>query len=182
MFYCTTNLSNGLVSGCRLQIKLQPKAEPKTELMSKMSENRYQRQSQVAQLGPDAQEKLANAHVLIVGAGGLGSPVSLYLAGAGIGKITLVDPDHVSLSNLHRQILFTESDLGEDKATVGKARLTQLNSDIEIESVAEAITPKNVDHFVSSATVVVDAADAPDYRKAIRNHRKSTGDSQPRLK
>ncbi len=84
--------------------------------------DRYERQMRVSQLGPKGQEKLGRAHVAIVGVGGLGCPVSTYLAGAGIGKLTLIDHDSVSLTNLHRQVLFTESDIGKPKAIAGAGR------------------------------------------------------------
>ena len=127
--------------------------------------DRYARQLQVApfirhgQGDQSAQKKLDAAKVLIVGSGGLGSPVSLYLAGAGVGEITLVDADHVSLSNLHRQILFTESDLDQPKSLVGQKRLAALNSEIKVRALCEAVTPSNVDELVANATLVIDAAD-----------------------
>lgn len=127
-----------------------------------MSENsaRYQRQQQVAQLSGNAQQALADAHVLIVGAGGLGSPSSLFLAGAGVGEITLVDHDTVSLTNLHRQILFQESDIQSSKAEAAKARLSALNSEIKINALNAQLSASNVDELVSRATIVVDAADS----------------------
>ncbi len=123
------------------------------------NDSRYKRQLLVNKLGPNAQQKLSDARVLIVGAGGLGSPTSLLLAGAGVGKITLVDPDTVSLSNLHRQILFGESDIGKFKSTAGQQRLRDLNSEIEIKAINEALIVDNAERLVSQATVVVDAAD-----------------------
>ncbi len=127
-----------------------------------MSENtsRYQRQQQVKQLSGDAQQALAEAHVLIVGAGGLGSPSSLFLAGAGVGEITLVDHDTVSLSNLHRQILFQENDIRSSKVETAKARLSALNSEIKVNAVNERLSVSNVDALVSRATIVIDAADS----------------------
>ena len=101
--------------------------------------NRYKRQLLVDKLGPDAQQKLTDAHVLIIGAGGLGSPTSLLLAGAGVGEITLVDHDTVSLSNLHRQILFGESTLGESKSLAGKQRLNELNSEVKVNAITERL-------------------------------------------
>lgn len=110
-------------------------------------------------MGPASAALLADAHVLIIGVGGLGSPVGLFLAGAGVGEITLVDPDVVSLSNLHRQILFQEGDINEPKVDRAKKRLHLLNSRIKINAIKAAITPENVETFVAKATVVVDAAD-----------------------
>jgi len=124
-----------------------------------MSGNRYIRQQLVPQLGEQSQEKLQNARVLIVGAGGLGSPVSTLLTGSGVGSITLIDDDVVSLSNLHRQTLFTESDIGEPKVSAAKRRLSAINSDIIITAIAERLNLNNADRLVSDSTVVVDAAD-----------------------
>lgn len=121
--------------------------------------NRYARQQQVSVMGPASAQLLAEAKVLIVGAGGLGSPVSLWLAGAGVGEITLVDDDVVSLSNLHRQILYQESDLHKPKVDRAQSRLKALNSDIKINAVHTKLTPDNIDGLISKATVVVDAAD-----------------------
>lgn len=120
---------------------------------------RYQRQQQVPQLGPQSQDKLSAAHVLIVGAGGLGSPVSLFLAGAGVGTLTIVDADTVSLSNLHRQILFQESDINQAKVDAAQTRLHSLNSQIEINAIEQALSIDNATALVEQATVVVDAAD-----------------------
>ena len=127
-----------------------------------MSENstRYQRQQQVAQLSGSAQQALAEAHVLIIGAGGLGSPSSLFLTGAGVGEITLVDHDIVSLTNLHRQILFQESDIQSSKAEAAKARLSALNSEIKINALNARLCVSNVEELVSKATIVIDAADS----------------------
>ena len=124
-----------------------------------MTENRYIRQQLVDKLGPESQDSLSSAHALIIGAGGLGSPVSLFLSGAGVGEITLVDDDVVSLSNLHRQILFQESDIHQPKVSAAKKRLSELNSSIKINAIEERLTIENAASLVSKATVVVDAAD-----------------------
>ena len=121
--------------------------------------NRYQRQHQVTQLGGQARSKLAKAHVLIVGAGGLGSPVSLYLAGAGVGEISLIDSDIVSLSNLHRQILYQENDISTSKVDAACNRLRSLNSEITVNSINAQLSTNNVAQLVSGVDVVVDAAD-----------------------
>jgi molybdopterin/thiamine biosynthesis adenylyltransferase/rhodanese-related sulfurtransferase len=102
---------------------------------------------------------LKQACVLLVGVGGLGSPVSLFLAGAGVGKLILIDDDVVSLSNLHRQILFQESDVEQPKVVAAKKRLCDLNSELEVEVINAALSPVNARELVGRATVVVDAAD-----------------------
>ena len=121
--------------------------------------NRYSRQQQVAAVGVDGQKKMTAARVLVVGAGGLGSPVCTLLAGAGIGQITIVDHDRVSLSNLHRQTLYTEADVDELKAIAAKNRLSALNSDIAVNAVTQALSIDNVEALINNQTVVVDAAD-----------------------
>ena len=124
-----------------------------------MTNNRYHRQQQVSQLGSASEKRLADAKVLIIGAGGLGSPVSLFLAGAGVGSITIVDDDTVSLSNLHRQILFSETDIGKAKVNAAKERLESINSSITLNVVNERLSINNAQTIVDQATVVVDCAD-----------------------
>jgi molybdopterin/thiamine biosynthesis adenylyltransferase/rhodanese-related sulfurtransferase len=124
-----------------------------------ISSSRYSRQQHVRYFGLESQARLQEACVLIVGVGGLGSPVSLYLAGAGVGKLILVDDDQVSVSNLHRQILFQEGDIEQSKVAAAATRLRALNSEIEIETINQAVNPENAQSLVDQATVVVDAAD-----------------------
>lgn len=121
---------------------------------------RYHRQEQVPQLGDRSHELLADARVLIVGAGGLGAPVSTLLAGAGVGHISLIDHDVVSLSNLHRQTLFTEADVQQPKVFAAQRRLQASNSEIQVEAIYQALTAHNGSELVSQHTVIVDAADS----------------------
>ena len=121
---------------------------------------RYSRQQQVPVIGSGGQTTLANARVLVVGVGGLGSPVSTLLTGAGVGHLTLVDHDTVSLSNLHRQTLFTESDIGALKVNAAKARLEAVNNEVSIETVPSALSIDNAEALVTDHIVVVDAADS----------------------
>ena len=95
--------------------------------------NRYARQTSLPEIGEAGQEKLRNAKVLIVGVGGLGSPIALYLAGAGVGTLGLVDDDQVSISNLQRQVLYAEADLGQPKPLCGARRVQGLNNDIVVD-------------------------------------------------
>lgn len=120
---------------------------------------RYHRQMLLPDFGEQGQEKLKRAHVLIAGAGGLGSPVGLYLAAAGIGHLTIVDSDRLELSNLNRQILHWEGDVGEWKVFSAYKKLSALNSDIEVIPLAMAITAENVDDLVCGKDVVVDCMD-----------------------
>ncbi|MEM1077619.1 MAG: HesA/MoeB/ThiF family protein [Pseudomonadota bacterium] len=121
---------------------------------------RYARQMQLPQVGAAGQTKLAASHALIIGAGGLGAPVLSYLAGAGIGRITVMDVDRVSLSNLHRQTLFTVDDIGASKAQVAAARLRALNPDCHVTAVTEAFTPATGPTAIADADVVLDCADS----------------------
>ena len=89
--------------------------------------SRYQRQLSLPEVGEEGQKRLAQAKVLIVGVGGLGSPIALYLSGAGVGTLGLIDDDVVSVSNLHRQVLYDETQVGEAKAQCARQRLLRLN-------------------------------------------------------
>ncbi len=121
--------------------------------------NRFARQISLAEIGGAGQATLASAAVLIVGAGGLGSPAMQYLAGAGIGHIRIVDPDLVELTNLHRQPIFQEADIGRPKAVVAAARLRALNGELKAEPVVCPLNPGNVHALLSSADAVLDCAD-----------------------
>lgn len=127
--------------------------------VSSSSNSRYQRQSALPQVSIQGQDKLSQSRVLIIGAGGLGLPVSAYLAGAGIGHLTLVDGDSVELSNLHRQVWFTETDIGANKAQTMAAHLRRLNSAIEIQAVPQYLSSSNVAGLLNEYDIIVDAAD-----------------------
>lgn len=122
--------------------------------------SRYARQMILPEIGTEGQAALAAARVLIVGAGGLAAPVLPYLVGAGVGRITVVDGDTVSLSNLHRQVLFREADVGRSKVGAAAHRLRGLNADVEITTVAERLTPANANDLIAQATLVLDCADS----------------------
>lgn len=122
--------------------------------------SRYIRQQQLPEVGLEGQQSLARAHLLVVGAGGLGCPVLHYLVGAGVGKIRLLDDDVVSQSNLHRQPLYAESQLGAPKVQVACARLQDLNPEVVIEPVVERITPANVAIHCDGVDMVLDCADS----------------------
>jgi len=122
--------------------------------------SRYARQEVLAEVGPGGQARLAAAHALVVGAGGLGVPVLQYLAGAGVGRITLVDPDRVSVSNLHRQPLYSMADAGQPKAAVAVARLAALNPDCAVVPVIARLDPANAPGLLAGADVALDCADS----------------------
>ncbi|MES2906401.1 MAG: HesA/MoeB/ThiF family protein [Pseudomonadota bacterium] len=120
---------------------------------------RYMRQMQLPEIGVDGQTRLAEACVLVIGAGGLGCPVLSTLVGAGVGKIMIVDHDKIEESNLHRQPLYRMNDIGRYKAEAAREALLSYNPDISIEAHVEKLGPENVTRFIEKANLVVDAAD-----------------------
>lgn len=122
--------------------------------------SRYMRQTALPEFGTAGQDRLAAAHVLVVGAGGLAAPVLQYLVGAGVGRITLMDGDRVSLSNLHRQTLFRVTDIGHPKAQVAARHMADLNPDCTISPVTEPLDPLNAPLHVATADLVLDCADS----------------------
>lgn len=124
-----------------------------------MDSERYSRQTGLPEIGPQGQAQISRARVLIVGVGGLGSPISLYLAGAGVGHIGLVDDDVVSPSNLHRQVLYTTAETGQSKAAQAARRLTALNPEVEVTALAVRLTEDNAEEIVSNYDIVVDGCD-----------------------
>lgn len=120
---------------------------------------RYNRQIQLDEVGVSGQEKLRSAKILIVGVGGLGCPAAQYFVGAGIGTIGLMDHDMVSISNLHRQVLYSEGDIGRSKAVVAKQKLQQLNSEITLVAIEEALTIDNAEVLFSRYDLILDGTD-----------------------
>ena len=121
--------------------------------------SRYVRQMVLPEIGPDGQERLSGAHALVVGAGGLGVPVLQYLAGAGLGRITLVDGDRVAEHNLHRQPLYRMDQIGQPKAQAAAAGLAALNPDVTVTPVCAMLDPANAPELVADANIVLDCAD-----------------------
>ena len=119
---------------------------------------RYERQTALPGIGQEGQVRLAHAKVLVAGAGGLGSPLCLYLAAAGIGTIGIADFDTVSISNLQRQILYNEADLGKAKADVAASRIKAINSATEVH-VHGKITAGNAEAIISGYDIVADGCD-----------------------
>jgi adenylyltransferase/sulfurtransferase len=120
---------------------------------------RYSRQIMIPKIGFKGQQKLLSARVLIIGMGGLGSPVSMYLAAAGVGHLVICDFDQVEASNLQRQIVHNESRIGINKADSAKTTLSQLNSGIKITAINEQLTDKMLQQQVHLANIVIDASD-----------------------
>ena len=121
--------------------------------------NRYSRQVILPELGEAGQRKLRDASVLIIGAGGLGSPTSLYLAAAGVGRIGLVDFDRVDVTNLHRQILYGTSDVGRPKLEAAQERLRDTNPDVDIVTHEARLTSENALDILRGYDVVIDGTD-----------------------
>jgi len=120
---------------------------------------RYDRQIMIEGFGEEGQEKLKRAKVFIAGAGGLGSPVSIYLIAAGVGTVRIVDHDKVELSNLNRQVLHWDEDIGKRKVDSVLAKLKQLNQSVKVQTIEETITEANVLPLVTGFDLIVDAMD-----------------------
>ncbi len=127
--------------------------------MTNRQKERYNRHIIIPEVGEDGQQKLLNARVLVVGAGGLGAPVLQYLAASGIGKIGIMDPDKVSLSNLQRQILFKESQVGALKVEKACKTLNDLNSDVQLTPYPYQLDDHNAEEIISSYDIIVGATD-----------------------
>jgi molybdopterin-synthase adenylyltransferase len=120
---------------------------------------RYSRHILLNQIAFEGQEKLTKSHALVVGAGGLGSPAALYLAAAGVGRLTICDYDEVDLSNLQRQIIHTEKTIGMNKAISAKQTLHAINSEVVIDTVCQKSSIENFNQLINSADVVLDCSD-----------------------
>ncbi len=128
---------------------------------------RYSRHILLDQIGIAGQERIVGAHALVVGAGGLGSPAALYLASAGVGKITLADGDTVDLTNLQRQILHTQDRIGEPKALSGRTALSKINPEVLVEAISERLSGERLDALVAGVDVVLDCCDNFSTRHAV---------------
>ncbi len=124
-----------------------------------MNWERYDRQSLLPEIGANGQRRLARARVLCIGAGGLGCAALPYLAAAGVGHLTIMDTDRVELSNLQRQVLFREDDIGRPKAESAAERLRAQNSDIDIVGVCERLNTGNVQSWFEDHDVILDGSD-----------------------
>jgi adenylyltransferase/sulfurtransferase len=128
---------------------------------------RYSRHLLLNEIGVEGQEHILKARVLVIGAGGLGSPAALYLASAGIGHLTLADGDTVDLTNLQRQILHTQQRVGQQKAISGKAALAEINPAVQVEAVTERLSGDALVAAVAAADVVLDCCDNFATRHAV---------------
>jgi len=130
--------------------------------MSELSDKeqlRYSRHLMLKEVGLEGQLKLKAAHVVVVGAGGLGCPALLYLAASGVGELTLLDDDKVELSNLQRQVLYKVNHLGQAKVSAAGKVLGSLNNQITVNTVEQQLTEKNAEHVFTGATLVLDCSD-----------------------
>ncbi|MBI2328421.1 MAG: HesA/MoeB/ThiF family protein [Chloroflexi bacterium] len=128
-------------------------------MLTPEEQERYDRQIKIKGIGEAGQEKLKQAKVIVVGSGGLGAPAAIYLAAAGVGTIGIVDYDRVELSNLNRQILHWDSDIGRSKVDSAVEKLSQLNPDVKIEAIEETVSEANVSRLLAGFDLVVDGLD-----------------------
>jgi len=128
---------------------------------------RYSRQIMLPQIGIEGQQKIHKSKVLMFGAGGLGSPIAMYLVASGIGELTIVDPDTVDLTNLQRQILHSTNDVGKDKVNSAKQTLSDINPKTDVRALKEVLFADQLEKEVKRADVVVDATDNFQSRFAI---------------
>jgi len=138
--------------------------------LSEREQNRYHRQMIFPGWGEEAQTRLKNARVFIAGAGGLGSPVSIYLAVAGVGTIRICDCGNPELSNLNRQILHDDTRIGINKARSAQQTLSRMNPAVTVEPVAEEITGDNVHTMVGNADLIIDCLDNFETRQLLNSY------------
>ncbi len=149
------------VAGGTVAWRLQqlPLVQPAGSAEDRDFHDRYSRHLLLPQVGVDGQRLLQRSRVLVLGAGGLGSPAGFYLAAAGVGQLRFVDDDRVERSNLHRQIVHTDASVGQYKVDSARERLLALNPSIAIEAIAERATSANIDALMDGVDVVLDGSD-----------------------
>lgn len=135
--------------------------------MNSEESQRYRGHLSLCEIDLPGQQRISQGRVLIVGAGGLGSPVALYLAAAGVGHITVLDPDTVSLSNLQRQIIHGTSDLGRPKALSARDAMTHINPTVTVDPIIDRLTPGNAGDIIGRHDLVIDCTDNLDTRLLI---------------
>lgn len=128
-------------------------------MLSDAELDRYARQIIVPQFGGAGQAKLKDAHVALIGAGGIGCPATAYLAAAGVGRLTIIDHDHVELSNLHRQPLFTDADIGAPKAECAARAARRINPHVEAVPAVERLGADNAETLLAGASLILDGCD-----------------------
>lgn len=135
-----------------------------TEVLSGQESLRYSRHLLLKQISETGQIKLKNAHVVVVGAGGLGCPASLYLAAAGVGRLTIIDPDTIEVSNLQRQVLYKTNHQGRGKAQMASQQLQALNTQITVTAVAKKVQSADFIQRLADVDLVLDCTDNADSR------------------
>ena len=145
-------------------------------MLSDENLERYARQAIMPDIGEDGQERLLESRMLVVGAGGLGSPAIFYLAAAGVGNLTVMDGESVELTNLNRQILHTTASIGSPKVAQAAAAVSALNPGISVTTLAERLEDENVDELLAALDLVIDCSDNVDtrYRLGDAAHRTGT--------
>jgi molybdopterin/thiamine biosynthesis adenylyltransferase len=129
--------------------------------------NRYLHQITVPEIGTAGQQQLSAAKVLVIGAGGLGTPVAVYLAAAGVGTIGIADGDRIAVTNLHRQFLYTEKETGQLKATILAAKLQEQNPGVHITADTDMLNETNAVHIIRQYDIICDCTDNADARILI---------------
>ena len=138
-------------------------------VLSTEQKQRYSRHLLVPEVGPEGQAKLLNSKVLLIGAGGLGSPAALYLAAAGVGTIGIVDFDVVDISNLQRQVIHTTDRIGQKKVDSARATITALNPDVNVIAYEEMLTPDNVERLIAGYDAILDGTDTFETRYTLND-------------
>jgi adenylyltransferase/sulfurtransferase len=128
---------------------------------------RYSRHILLDELGPDAQQKFAAAHVVLVGMGGLGTPAAQFLAAAGVGTLTLCDADHVDLTNLQRQVLYSTADIGKPKVDAAAGRIAAINPEVRVTRLSARVGAAELAPLADAADVVLDCSDNFETRHAV---------------
>ena len=132
--------------------------------------DRYNRQIILPGIGENGQNKICEASVLVVGAGGLGCPVIQYLTGAGFGEIGIIDADKISISNLQRQIIYAENEIGEYKADIAKQKMLNLNSTVKIKTFTHFLNDDNAELIISHYDIIIGATDNLESRYTINKY------------
>ena len=138
--------------------------------LNKNQIERYSRQIILKDIGPLGQKKLLNSSILVVGAGGLGSPVLIYLSGIGIGNIGVIDHDKVNISNLHRQILFETKDIKKSKSKLAYLKIKKINPDIKVNFFQKKLTKQNIKKIGKDYEILVDGSDNFETKFLINNY------------
>lgn len=136
-------------------------------MLSDAELDRYARQIILPQFGGAGQARLGESHVVLIGAGGIGCPAATYLAAAGVGTLSIIDLDVVELSNLHRQPLFSDADIGRPKADVAAAAARRINPHVELRAIAERLGSDNAASMLAEASLVIDGSDNFETRLAV---------------